>query len=48
MCIRDRFKALYKSKMGSDFPSDPKTQLIEAVKAVFRSGTTPVPTCTAA
>ncbi|MCL2084725.1 MAG: pyruvate, phosphate dikinase, partial [Oscillospiraceae bacterium] len=32
-----QFKALYKEKMGADFPSDPKTQLIEAVKAVFRS-----------
>ena len=36
-----KFKALYKSKMGSDFPSDPKTQLIEAVKAVFRSWDNP-------
>ena len=32
-----KFKSLYKEKMGSDFPSDPKVQLIEAVKAVFRS-----------
>ena len=36
-----KFKALYKSKMGSDFPSDPKTQLIEAVKDVFRSWDNP-------
>ena len=31
------FKEFYKSKMGSDFPQDPRTQLLEAVKAVFRS-----------
>ena len=36
-----KFKDLYKSKMGSDFPSDPKVQLIEAVKAVFRSWDNP-------
>ncbi|NLN55820.1 MAG: pyruvate, phosphate dikinase [Clostridiales bacterium] len=35
--ILGKFKALYKEKMGTDFPQDPKTQLIEAVKAVFRS-----------
>jgi len=32
-----RFKSLYKKLSGKDFPQDPKTQLIEAVKAVFRS-----------
>ena len=32
-----RFKAIYKDKMGEDFPQDPKVQLMEAVKAVFRS-----------
>ena len=32
-----RFKAIYKDKMGEDFPQDPKIQLMEAVKAVFRS-----------
>ena len=32
-----RFKAVYKDKMGQDFPQDPKVQLMEAVKAVFRS-----------
>jgi len=32
-----KFKAIYKDKMGSDFPQDPKVQLMEAVKAVFRS-----------
>jgi len=36
-----RFKAIYKSHMGTDFPTDPKTQLIEAVKAVFRSWDNP-------
>ena len=32
-----RFKQIYKDKMGSDFPQEPKVQLMEAVKAVFRS-----------
>ena len=32
-----RFKALYKANKGVDFPQDPKEQLIESVKAVFRS-----------
>ncbi len=32
-----RFKAVYKDKMGEDFPQDPRVQLMEAVKAVFRS-----------
>ena len=32
-----RFKAYYKEQKGSDFPSEPREQLIEAVKAVFRS-----------
>ena len=32
-----RFKAIYKDKMGEDFPQDLKVQLMEAVKAVFRS-----------
>ena len=32
-----RYKAIYKEKMGEDFPQDPKVQLMEAVKAVFRS-----------
>ena len=32
-----RFKNLYKELKGNDFPQDPKVQLIEAVKAVFRS-----------
>jgi len=36
-----KFKSLYKEKMGKDFPSDPKEQLIEAVKAVFRSWDNP-------
>ena len=36
-----QFKAEYKAKIGADFPSDPKEQLIGAVKAVFRSWDNP-------
>ena len=36
-----QFKAEYKAKIGSDFPSDPKEQLIGAIKAVFRSWDNP-------
>ena len=36
-----RYKALYKAEKGADFPQDPKEQLIEAVKAVFRSWDNP-------
>ena len=32
-----KFKAIYKEQKGEEFPSDPKTQLMEGVKAVFRS-----------
>ena len=32
-----KFKALYKQLKGQDFPQEPKIQLLEAVKAVFRS-----------
>jgi len=39
--LANQFKAEYKSKIGSDFPSDPKEQLIGAVKAVFRSWDNP-------
>ena len=35
------FKAHYKKEMGEDFPSDPKAQLMESVKAVFRSWDNP-------
>ena len=35
------FKEYYKKKMGVDFPQDPKTQLMESVKAVFRSWDNP-------
>ena len=35
------FKAEYKSKIGSEFPSDPKVQLYEAIRAVFRSWDNP-------
>lgn len=36
-----RFKALYKEVQGVDFPQDPEVQLMEAVKAVFRSWMNP-------
>ena len=36
-----QFKAEYKAKIGSDFPSDPKEQLFGAIKAVFRSWDNP-------
>ncbi len=39
--LAEQFKAEYKSKIGSDFPSDPKEQLMGAVKAVFRSWDNP-------
>jgi pyruvate,orthophosphate dikinase len=35
--LSEKFKAEYKSKLGKDFPSDPKEQLMGAIKAVFRS-----------
>ena len=39
--LANQFKAEYKSKIGSDFPTDPKEQLMGAIKAVFRSWDTP-------
>jgi len=39
--LAGQFKAEYKAKIGSDFPTDPKEQLMEAVKAVFRSWDNP-------
>ena len=36
-----RYKAIYAEKMGAEFPQDPKVQLMEAVKAVFRSWDNP-------
>ncbi len=39
--LANQFKAEYKSKIGADFPSDPKDQLIGAIKAVFRSWDNP-------
>ncbi len=39
--LAEQFKAEYKAKIGTDFPSDPKEQLIGAVKAVFRSWDNP-------
>ena len=39
--LAGQFKAEYKAKIGSDFPSDPKEQLFGAIKAVFRSWDNP-------
>jgi len=39
--LANQFKAEYKEKIGDDFPSDPKVQLFEAIKAVFRSWDNP-------
>ena len=39
--LAGQFKAEYKSKIGSDFPDDPKEQLMGAIKAVFRSWDNP-------
>ena len=39
--LAEQFKAEYKAKIGEDFPSDPKEQLMGAVKAVFRSWDNP-------
>ena len=39
--LAGQFKAEYKSKIGQDFPTDPKEQLLGAIKAVFRSWDNP-------
>ena len=39
--LANQFKAEYKAKIGSDFPTDPVEQLMGAVKAVFRSWDNP-------
>ena len=39
--LANQFKAEYKGKIGKDFPDDPKEQLMEAIKAVFRSWDNP-------
>ena len=39
--LAEQFKAEYKSKIGEDFPTDPKEQLMGAIKAVFRSWDNP-------
>ena len=39
--LAGQFKSEYKAKVGQDFPSDPKEQLMGAVKAVFRSWDNP-------
>jgi pyruvate,orthophosphate dikinase len=36
-----RYKELYRKEKGEDFPQDPKTQLLESIKAVFRSWNNP-------
>jgi pyruvate,orthophosphate dikinase len=39
--LANQFKAEYKKQLGKDFPDDPKEQLFEAIKAVFRSWDNP-------
>ena len=39
--LAQQFKAEYKKQIGEDFPSDPKVQLYEAIRAVFRSWDNP-------
>ncbi len=39
--MAEKFKAYYKAQKGTDFPTDPKVQMMEAVKAVFRSWDNP-------
>ena len=39
--LANQFKAEYKEKIGADFPTDPKEQLMGAIKAVFRSWDNP-------
>ena len=39
--LAEQFKTEYKQQIGEDFPSDPKTQLYEAIRAVFRSWDNP-------
>ena len=39
--LANQFKAEYKKQIGQDFPSDPKVQLYEAIRAVFRSWDNP-------
>ena len=39
--LANEFKAKYKQALGKDFPDDPKEQLFEAIKAVFRSWDNP-------
>ena len=39
--LANQFKAEYKNQLGKDFPNDPKEQLFEAIKAVFRSWDNP-------
>ena len=41
--LAGQFKAEYKAKIGTDFPTDPKEQLMGAIEAVFRSWDNPAP-----
>ena len=43
-----RFKEYYKEQKGTDFPTDPKTQMMEPSRLFSVRGTTPAPTYTAA
>ena len=40
--LANQFKAEYKEKIGAEFPTDPKEQLMGAIKAVFRSWDNPL------
>ena len=44
--LASQFKAEYKSKLGVDFPTDPKEQLMGAIRPCSAPGTTPAPTFT--
>ena len=39
--VVEKYKAIYKKEKGEDFPQDPKVQLMESIKAVFRSWDNP-------
>ena len=43
--LANQFKAEYKEKIGAEFPTDPKEQLMGAIKAVFRSWDNPRAKC---
>ena len=39
--VIEKYKSIYREKMGAEFPQEPRVQLMEAVKAVFRSWDNP-------